>query len=78
MPDEIKRDVTGTMKLSFIPLGTYRRENECQFCGRKKAEPMLRMSIEMAAGSCTELDACGQCLEDVGVREILPKPEEDE
>ena len=75
MSDEIKRDVTGVVKLSFIPLGTYRRENECQFCGRKKAEPMIRMSIE-TYGSCTELDACGQCLDDVGVRAVLPKAEE--
>jgi hypothetical protein len=71
MADEIKRDVTGVVKLSLIPLGAYRRENECQFCGRKKAEPMIRMTLE-TEGSATELDACGQCLEDVGVRDILP------
>jgi len=75
MADEIKRDVKAYLKLSFIPLGTYRRENDCQFCGRKKPEPMIRMTVEMD-GSCIELDACGQCLEDVGVREILPKAEE--
>jgi hypothetical protein len=75
MPDDIKRDVGGHLRLSFIPIGGYRRENECQFCGRKMQAGMIRMTYE-TEGVCVELDACGQCLEDVGVRDILPKSEE--
>jgi len=69
MADEIKRDVTGYTRLSLVPGSKFSR---CDFCGEQKREPMVRMMIEVR-GTCTELDACGQCLDYVGVREILPE-----
>lgn len=62
---KVTRDAPVTSTLQVLVVETYRRENQCQFCGETKRESMLYMAIE-TCGLCVEITACDACLADVG------------